>query len=98
SRELYWPPTDDERWVWLIKYTYIGDEEDEEGREPSTEIGMVGSITFSLFSESTVDMTVEELYGLHCAWELEVRDDPRAPKQRTAEAGCEILREYNDGF
>ena len=55
---------------------------------------MVGSITFSLFGETTEDLSPEDIYALHCCWELEVNDDPRAPEERTIEAGRKILAEY----
>jgi hypothetical protein len=88
AREIHWPPTDDERRVWLFKYTYAGRGEagaDEVG------LGMVGSITFALFGETTPDMAPEDAYGVHCCWELEVNDDPRAPKKRSAKAGRKLL-------
>ncbi|HMN15490.1 MAG TPA: hypothetical protein PKD55_24505, partial [Bellilinea sp.] len=47
SRELYWPPTNDIRRLWLIKYCYEDTDPPDEG------VGMVGSITFALFGEST---------------------------------------------
>lgn len=94
TRELFWPPTNDRRQVFLIRYTYLS--HDDEG--PHSGIGMVGSVTFCLFSETTADMTAEELYGCHCAWELEMNGDSRAPKIRSADAGRRILCEYNPDF
>lgn len=88
TRELDWIPTNDRRRVWLLKYTYAGrndDGTDEVG------LGMFGSITFALFGEATADMSPEDAYGLHCCWELEMNDDPRAPKKRTAKAGRKLL-------
>jgi hypothetical protein len=124
SRELFWPPTGDERWFWLFKYTYLpteeeleddldeeeeddeefddelsDDEEDEEEETgPDIGIGLVGSITFALFGESTPDLSPEDIYGLHCAWELEHNEDDRAPEDRTPESGRAILRLHNPGF
>ncbi len=89
TRELHWIPTDDRRRVWLFRYTYAGhnpDGSDEVG------LGMVGSITFALFGETNPDMSAEDVYGIHCCWELEVNDDPRAPKQRSAKAGRKLLK------
>jgi len=88
TRELDWFPTNDTRRVWLFKYTYAGREDD--GRD-TVGIGMVGSITFALFGESTPDLSAEDVYGLHCCWELEVNNDARAPKRRTAKAGRKLL-------
>jgi hypothetical protein len=94
SRVLYWPPTDDERRLWLFKYTY----EDRETGEPDSGIGMVGSVTFALFGEATPTLTAEELYGLHCCWELKNKGDPRAPKKRSPKAGIRILRKHGNEF
>lgn len=88
SRELYWPPTNDERQLWIFRYNYHSDPD-------ASGFGMVGSITFALFGEATEDLSPEEVYGLHCAWELEANEDPRAPAERTPEAGLAILREHN---
>ncbi|MCE5327402.1 MAG: hypothetical protein LLG01_13425 [Planctomycetaceae bacterium] len=92
TRELYWPPTDDLRQVWLLKYLYDYDNLKDAG------LGMVGSTTFALFSETTSTMSPEDAYGLHCAWELMNKQDSRAPKERSAAAGRKILSLYNDGF
>lgn len=100
TRELFWPPTNDRRRLWLFRYEYPP----REGKtEPDIGHGMVGSVTFALSGESTAGLSAEQLYGLHCAWELEMKGDARAPcsseaKKRTAEVGIQILREYNPGF
>jgi hypothetical protein len=52
---------------------------------------MYGSVTFALFGESTVDLSAEDAYALHCCWELEVNGDPRAPKKRSVRAGRKLL-------
>ena len=96
ARELRWPPTDDVREVRLFRYRYDADPEDSES-EPDEGLGMVGSVTFALFGETTADLSPEDAYGLHCAWELEMNEDPRAPKQRTAAAGRKLLRAANPG-
>ncbi|HZH12765.1 MAG TPA: hypothetical protein VE057_00235 [Archangium sp.] len=85
-RRLFWPPTKDERDVWLLRYRY----EDEEGA-PEEGVGMVGSDTFALFGETTAELPPEDIYALHCVWELQQRGDKRAPKERTAEAGRKLL-------
>ena len=46
-------------------------------------------------------MAAEDAYALHCCWELEANGDPRAPDERTIEAGRAILEagargEYDD--
>ncbi|AMV27074.1 hypothetical protein VT84_21915 [Gemmata sp. SH-PL17] len=88
TRELDWPPTNDRRRVWLFKYTYAGRNED--GTD-EVGLGMVGSITFALFGETNAAMSPEDAYAIHCCWELDVNDDPRAPKKRTVKAGRKLL-------
>lgn len=95
SRVLSWPPTRDTRRLWQIEYRFDA----KDGDEPDVGVGMVGSITFALVGEATTDLTPEEIYGLHCCWELQENDDRRAPKDRSAVAGTRILRENgNAGF
>ena len=90
SREIFWPPTNDLRRLWLVAYRY-----DSGGRGPSEKIehgvGLVGSMTFSLHGEVTREMTPEDIYALHCCWELEVNHDPRTPANRTIPAGRSLL-------
>lgn len=95
TRELHWPPTKDVRRVWLFKYRYPAH---EKGEEDDVGYGMVGSVTFALFGEATADLSPEDVYGLHCAWELECNGDDRAPKKRTAKSGRKILASYNEDF
>lgn len=95
TRELFWPPTNDRRRLWLFLYEYPPD---NDTTESDIGHGMVGSVTFALSGESTPDLSAEQIYGLHCAWELQMKRDARAPQKRTAEVGIQILREYNPGF
>jgi hypothetical protein len=85
-RRLFWPPTNDERDVWLFRYRY-----EDEGGTPEEGVGMVGSVTFALFGETTAELPPEDIYALHCVWELQQRGDKRAAKERTAEAGRKLL-------
>lgn len=88
TRELLWPPANDMRRLWQFHYRYAATSPDQ----PATEgIGMVGSITFSLFGETSPSMTPEDIYALHCCWELAVDDDPRAPSARSVAAGRALL-------
>lgn len=94
TRILFWPPTEDERRVWVFRFTYHATESEEE----TIGQGMVGSITFALFGEATEKLSPEAVYALHCCWELEVNEDPQAPENRSVEAGLSILRQANSGF
>lgn len=89
TRVLFWPPTDDRRRLWLFKYVYR-----EVGKQDETGVGLVGSVTFALFGETTTALSPEDIYALHCCWELEVNSDPRAPRKRTIAAGKKILSRY----
>ncbi len=92
TRELNWPPTEDRRRVWLFRYRYQPLASDDVAFEG---LGMVGSVTCAMADYETEGLTVAEAYGLHCAWELEMLDDVRAPPFRDPKAGLRILREAN---
>ncbi len=88
TRELFWPPTNDVRQLWLFRYRYIAE---EAGESDDSGLGCYGSATFSLFDETNPDMSPEDAYALHCCWELEMNDDLRAPDERSIAAGRAIL-------
>lgn len=96
TRTLFWPPAKERRRLHLVKFRYRGakpDGSDDVG------VGLVGSITFALFGETTADMPPEDVYALHCCWELEAENDPQAPARRSLEAGRGLLRKAgNAGF
>ncbi len=92
SRELFWPPTNDRRTVYLFRYHYDADGPDA----PEVNgIGMVGSVTFALFGEDLPTLKPAEVYALHCCWELQLNKDKRAPAERSVEAGLKILEAEN---
>jgi hypothetical protein len=95
TRELYWPPTKDRRRFWLFRYRYdVPPAEHAEATGHSgrdTGVGLVGSLTFSLVGETTPDMSPEDIYALHCCWELEYLGDSHAPAERTVAAGRQLL-------
>ena len=95
TRTLFWPPTNDQRTVWLFKYTYTPQEADG---ELDVGLAMAGSVTFALFGEATDKLSPEEAYGLHCAWELEMNEDSRVPKERSPQSGLQILKKYNSNL
>ncbi len=81
------PPTKDKRSIYIVRYTYNNyndDGSDEIG------IGLVGSITFSLFgTEGILEKTPLEIYALHCNWELEDDNYEDIPK------GIKLLKARN---
>ncbi len=87
TRELFWPPTNDRRRLWVVQYCY----EATSDAPFRAGFGLVGSVTFALFGEATADLTPEDVYGLHCCWELEIKNDPRAPSPRSAATGRRLL-------
>lgn len=92
TRELFWPPTNDRRRVFAIRY--VADRTD--GEDPDNRgQGMVGSDTCALLGEETWDLSPPELYGLHCAQELHENRDPRAPAEVSVTAGLAVLRQSN---
>ena len=80
TREMLWPPTNDWRPLWLFKYRYFASDDEE---SETHGIGMTGSITFSLLDETSPDMSADDIYALHCCWELEATEDPRAPDRKS---------------
>jgi hypothetical protein len=67
-RELRWPPERESKPFWLIKYRVrdaTGLEDDQ------VECGLVGSVTFCLFSYELAQRPPEDAYAVHCVWELE---------------------------
>jgi hypothetical protein len=94
TRELFWLPTGDRRDLWLVRYRF---DPERPGDPAAVGVGLVGSITFALSDEATADMPPEDLYALYCCWELQVRKDPRAPEERTVQAGRALLQKHNGG-
>ncbi len=92
TRVLYWPPTKDRRQLWLIKYHRL------KHGTPCTEVGIVGSITYSLFDETTSDLLPEDIYGLYCCSEMRRYRIRGAPEDNSSRAGRDILRSYNPDF
>jgi hypothetical protein len=87
KRDLYWPPTKDNRTIYLIKYTYKGRNEDG---SDEVGIGLVGSVTFSLFGlENMLQLKPIELLAVHCAWELEHE------KYQNPAVGLALLKKHN---
>ncbi len=64
---------------------------EEQPTSPQGGIGLVGSIPFALFGETDPSMSPEDIYAIHCCWEMQVRDLPDAPARRTIEDGRRLL-------
>ncbi len=90
-RTLFWPPTNDRREVWLLKFTMPGGDEGDK-----TGYGMVGSMTWSSFDEDESPPKPEELYVKHCAielgWRASKQGDKRGPKEREPDARSALAK------
>jgi hypothetical protein len=93
TRELFWPPKNDRRRLWVIRYTYR-----EKGGELRESYGLVGSTTWAMMTEESQVIDPADVYAIHCCWELQMTGDPRAPGQRSVAAGRRILAERNPDF
>ena len=67
-RELNWPPDGERKSLWLVKYCV----KDTTGlQDDDVECGLVGSVTFCLFSYKMAERPPEDVYAIHCYWELQ---------------------------
>lgn len=74
-RRLAWPPERVEKPFWVIRYRLrpeAGGEQESE--DDDVGFGLVGSITFCLFSTNLVSRPPEDVYAVHCFWEMEQKD------------------------
>lgn len=95
-RKLRWPPTDDERELWLIRFTY----QFKDDRTPKTAFGMVGSMTWSSFEEYKTPPTPQELFLHHCTLEMERvehRSEKAAKKDEARQEALQALQKANPG-
>lgn len=70
-RELKWPPNYQATQMWLIKYRV----KDTTGlRSDDLGVGLVGSVTFCLFSHALEQRPPEDCYAIHCYWEMSCHD------------------------
>ena len=95
-RTLHWPPTGDERELWLIRFTYQFSNQPG----PKTGYGCVGSMTWSSFEEYAEPPKPEDLYLLHCTLEMRRKSGRREKDAATGEArrrALEALQKANPG-
>lgn len=90
KRTIYWPPAKKERELRLFAFEYA---KSKHRPKKDTGVGMVGSVTWAFFDETKPTMKPEDLYGMHCCFELESSDDPRAPRKRSGKAGWKLIRQ-----
>jgi hypothetical protein len=82
KRTLRWPPERKAMPFWLIRYRL----RDQTGlEEDDIDCGLVGSVTFCLFSYKLHQRPPEDAYAIHCYWEMKSKklidendaDDPK---------------------
>ncbi len=67
-RRLNWPPIRERKPFWLLKYRVkdkTGLEDDDVG------VGLFGSVTFCFFTYELDQRPPEDVYAIHCYWEME---------------------------
>jgi hypothetical protein len=70
-RELQWPPDREPKQMWLMKYRV----KDATGLKPDdVGVGLVGSVTFCLFTYKLEQRPPEDGYAIHCYWEMASRE------------------------
>jgi len=67
-RQLAWPPEHELRPFWLIRYL-LRDRTGLEGDD--VDCGLVGSMTWCFFSYSMNQRPPEDIYAIHCYWEMQ---------------------------
>lgn len=94
-KTLFWPPTEDKREIWLLKFTHKA----EDDSKPETHYGCTGSMTWSSFEEYASPPKPEELYLHHCTLELERHQKTeKAAKQDAARMkALDALKKGNPG-
>ncbi|QEH35985.1 hypothetical protein OJF2_45430 [Aquisphaera giovannonii] len=66
-RELEWPPERERGPFWLVRYRV----KDATGLKPDdVGVGLVGSMTFCLFTYKLEERPPEDCYAIHCYWEM----------------------------
>jgi hypothetical protein len=92
-RELAWPPDGERKPFWLIKYRV----EDATGlEEDDVDCGLVGSVTFCLFSYRLHERPPEDAYAIHCYWEMAARGLIEETDLAYSDEDCsEMIRQWS---
>ncbi|WP_372718520.1 HEAT repeat domain-containing protein [Novipirellula sp.] len=98
QRELAWPPEGQPRPFWLVRYMLkdrTGLEKDDIG------CGLVGSMTWCFFMSDTHRRPPEDIYAIHCFWEMEhsgliVDNEVTEPGEYASVLGSCDLSSYNE--
>lgn len=88
-RELQWPLEEEPRPFWLLRYTL----RDATGLEPDdVGVGLVGSVTWCFFDPQMLRRPPEDVYAIHCAWEMEQQQLIRTQEAGSTKLGDELLK------
>ncbi len=88
-RELKWPLEDEPRPFWLLRYTL----RDDTGLEPDdVGVGLVGSLTWCFFDPQMLRRPPEDVYAIHCAWEMEQQQLIRIQEAGSTKLGDELQK------
>lgn len=89
SRELKWPLEEKPGTFWLIRYL----KRDSSGLEPDdVGCGLVGSVTWCFFDPQMLRRPPEDVYAIHCAWEMEQQELIRLQEPGAAVLSNELLK------
>ncbi|MFM7562122.1 MAG: hypothetical protein ACKO81_03700 [Planctomycetota bacterium] len=88
-RELKWPPEMQPRTVWLVRYFL----RDSLGLDPDdVGCGLVGSGTWCFFDPEMLRRPPEDIYAIHCGWEMEQADLIEVQEADSPELSAELLK------
>ncbi|MFO0218907.1 MAG: tetratricopeptide repeat protein [Planctomycetota bacterium] len=89
SRELKWPLEEKPGTFWLVRYL----KRDSSGLEPDdVGCGLVGSVTWCFFDPQMLRRPPEDVYAIHCAWEMEQQELIRLQEPGAAVLSNELLK------
>lgn len=105
ERELYWPALKKVCKVYLFAYSYMGEQEEDKELFAQYSFPHYGLVVQGQEPLSLVQVTqgcsIEDVYALHCAWEMQDFSSPKVfYHQRDAHLakGLALLKKYNPEF
>jgi hypothetical protein len=90
-RYLRWPPKGEPEALWVIRYSYSTEEIDE---DLELGCGLVGSMTWCFFDYEMHRRPPEDIYAMHCYWEMQFTDLIHELKESDAQKHTEMLGQW----
>lgn len=89
TRQVYWPPLEEDRVLWLFRFTYISPLD----QQPQDYLALVGGIgPHSFFQAEMLDWPLDDLYAYHCSWEWFYAEDACVDESKCSiEHGRDLL-------